>query len=261
MNRNRGIALTIIIVALGGWYWLSHPSPTLSITSPASGATWQAGEERTITWKSRGLGSDKIAITIRRIPPPPLQEEGQEFDPVIFTDLPNTGSASWKISPQYPNGTYAITVHAYPGTLVTNEIVDESEPFALTHPSLLSSLLPLYAGATWQAPEVETFFIGTTTYTGASATSNPVTDTMDPASIFSPFERFYEEKLSALGYRVVNALAAGGHVGGQTGYQKGAETVLVRFHIDYHTISETSPSECPCDVTLSVFSSAASSAL
>lgn len=123
-------------------------------------------------------------------------------------------------------------------------------------PTLSQDLYPLYSGATWNAPEPESVTIGSTTLTGASVSSVPVTDTMDPGSIFTPFEEYYASKLAALGYAVDNYLAAGGHVGGQTGYRKGGTTILTRFHIDYHTVSSTSPSTCPCDVTLSLFSSA-----
>lgn len=124
-------------------------------------------------------------------------------------------------------------------------------PVVLT---LAADLLPLYSSVRWSAVEAESFSIGSTVYRGASVGSALVTNTMDPASIFTPFERYYDGKLKALGWQIANELAAGGHVGGETGYRKGAATALVRYHIDYHSVSVTAPSECPCDVTLSVFS-------
>ncbi|HUX35549.1 MAG TPA: hypothetical protein VMV71_00785 [Candidatus Paceibacterota bacterium] len=122
------------------------------------------------------------------------------------------------------------------------------------HPKLAEDLYPLYDQAGWNAVEAEQFIIGTTTYSGASITSIPTKGTADPGSIFTPFERHYDQKLKALGWTVANDLAAGGHVGGQTGYRKGNAVILVRFHILYHTVTDTAPSECPCDVTLSLFS-------
>jgi len=77
---------------------------------------------------------------------------------------------------------------------------------------------------------------------------------MNPGSIFTPFESYYDAKLKALGWSVANDLAAGGHVGGQTGYRKGGSVILTRFHIDYQTKPANAPSECPCTVTLSLFS-------
>lgn len=121
-------------------------------------------------------------------------------------------------------------------------------------PTLLGDIYPLYSAVQWDEPTTESFLIGTSTYSGASITSTPVVNTMDPGSVFTPFEKYYEQKLKALGWAVANDLAAGGHVGGQTGYRKGGEVILTRFHIDYRTIPSNAPSECPCDVTLSLFS-------
>ncbi|HEX8946668.1 MAG TPA: hypothetical protein VF829_00425 [Candidatus Paceibacterota bacterium] len=123
-----------------------------------------------------------------------------------------------------------------------------------TAATLSPDAYPLYNAVSWNAPETESFIIGTTTYSGTSVTSVPVTGTMDPGSVFTPFERYYSQKLAALGYSVDNALAAGGHVGGQTAYRKGDSLILTRFHINYHTLPANAPSECPCDVTLSLFS-------
>ncbi len=125
---------------------------------------------------------------------------------------------------------------------------------AVVHPTISQDLYPLFSGVSWNQPEVETFTISTSTYSGASVSSSPVMNTMDPGSVFTPFERYYESKLVALGYTEDKYLAAGGHVGGQTGYRKGESLILTRFHITYHTAPSDAPSECPCDVTLSLFS-------
>jgi len=258
MNRVSVSLIALLLLAGGVWYWWSvrpSASPTITITTPAGDEAWQSGEEQTISWTTHGVpASNKIAITIRRVPPPPLQEEGQEFDPILFTDLPNTGSTTWKISSMYPNGTYVLGINAYESVPITTAISAESAQFSITHPTLSAELYPLYDSADWNASETESFIIGTTSYSGTSITSAAVTDTMDPGSIFTPFERYYEQKLKALGWQVANDFAAGGHVGGQTGYRKDGAVILTRFQIVYHTVSENAPSECPCDVTLSLFS-------
>ena len=260
MNRTILLLIIAILVAGGAWYWWSaQPGalPTITITAPAGGESWQPGEEHTISWSAHGVpASDKISITIRRIPPPPLQQEGQEFDPIIFTDLPNTGSTTWNISPMYPSGTYVLGISAYESVPVTNPVSAESAQFSITHPTLSQDLYPLYSGASWGAPAAESFVIGTTTYSGASVASAATTGTMNPGSVFTPFQNYYDQKLKALGWKVANDLAAGGHVGGQTGYRKDGAVILTRFNIVYHTTPANAPSECPCDVTLSLFSSA-----
>ncbi len=225
------------------------------ITSPAGGETFKTGETHIISWKADALpAADKIAVTIRRVPPPPLREEGQEFDPIIFAGLPNGGSVSWKISPMYPDGTYVLGVGAYASVPVTNEISAESAEFTIMRPKLSEDLYPLYSGAEWDAPSTETAEISTTTVSGVGAGTVPILNTMDPGSAFSPFEKYYREKLLGLGWKVDNQLEAGGPMGGQTGYRKGDKLILVTFSTVFHDVVPDRPVQCPCDVTLHLFS-------
>lgn len=131
-----------------------------------------------------------------------------------------------------------------------------AKPSALpaARPELSADLYPLYADADWNAPMAESVTIGTSTYAGASVATAPVLNTMDPGSVFMPFEQYYDRKLKALGWESAMDLDAGGHTGGQTGYRKDGRLVLARFRIDYHANPPDAPSECPCDVTLSLFS-------
>ncbi|MDD3531047.1 MAG: MliC family protein [Candidatus Pacebacteria bacterium] len=121
-------------------------------------------------------------------------------------------------------------------------------------PRIAQDLYPLYDQIAWGASAPESFVIGTTTYAGVSITSDTIGTTMDPGNIFTPFEQYYDQKLKGLGWQVANELAAGGHVGGQTGYRKGNSIILTRFKIDYTVVPKNAPSECPCNVTLSLFS-------
>ncbi len=127
-------------------------------------------------------------------------------------------------------------------------------PQEIPAPQLSADLYPLYAAAHWNALSPERFMIGTTSYSGTSITSDPLSAGMDPGSVITPFDAYYDKKLKMLGWRIANDLAAGGHVGGQTGYRKGTSTILTRFHIDYQVRPENAPTECPCTVTLSLFS-------
>jgi hypothetical protein len=258
MNRLFAPLVVLLLLLGGAWYWWSaRPSalPSIAIASPAGGEMWQAGEEHAILWNTRGVpAGDKISVTLRRIPPPPLQQEGQEFDPVVFTDLPNTGSTTWKVSAMYPGGTYVLGISAYEGVPVTNPISAESMSFTIAHPKLAIDLYPLYSGASWNASEVEEATIGTTTYRGASMTSATIDAGMNPGAAFTPFTDYYDKLMKEHGWHVANDLAAGGHTGGQVGYRNGPGIILVGFHIDYQVRPANAPSECPCSVTLSLFS-------
>lgn len=102
--------------------------PSITLLSPNGGEIWAVGSKYTIKWNTKNIPStDKVSITLGRIPPPPLPEEGQEFDPIIFTDLSNTGSKEWTISYMYPAGNYIITINGYhslpllPGNYVSDQ--------------------------------------------------------------------------------------------------------------------------------------------
>lgn len=260
MSKTLVLLVALVLVAGGAWYcWSAQPNApaTITVTAPAGGEVFQPGEEHTISWETHNVPArDKISITIRRIPPPPLQEEGQEFDPIVFTDLPNTGSTTWTISDMYPEGAFVLGISAYASIPITNAISAESKQFTIAHPKLAIDLYPLYVGAAWNKSVVESFTIGTTTYSGASMASSPIDADMSPASVITPFENYYDKLLKERGWNVANNLAAGGHVGGQTGYHNGSGIILTRFHIEYKNQYENAPSECPCNVTLSLFSTA-----
>lgn len=263
MGMKRTIITAIVFVVLIGFalytfVWKDssqNPSPDLTFTSPAGGEVWQTGEEQIIAWTADSIPADyKISLSIRRVPPPPLQDEGQEFDPVIFTNLPNTGSVSWEIHPMYPSGTYVLGLHTYDSLPATDEVSIESKEFTIIRPELNADLYPLYPNADWQPAETETVMIGEEELAGHSVTSATIHADMDPSSVFMPFEAYYEDKLTSLGWTAENNLAAGGPMGGQTGYVRDGQTILIRYETTFQNVTEDAPAECPCDVTLSVFS-------
>jgi len=129
-------------------------------------------------------------------------------------------------------------------------------PAQQTAPQLSPDLYPLFGGVNWGVPWAESALIGTSTFAGASIRSATTTDTADPAGVFMPFLNYYDQKLKALGWQVANDLAAGGHTGGVTGYRKAGGVILVSYRVVYHVVPADAPSECPCDVVLSLFSTA-----
>ncbi|MDE2019271.1 MAG: MliC family protein [Patescibacteria group bacterium] len=133
------IAAGIILVAGGSWYILGRRGqqpaarPLITVTAPAAADSWAIGSTHLITWTTANISpGNKISITLRRIPPPPLPAEGQEFDPVLFTNLESTGSVDWTIASQYPSGTYVLGITSYASIPVEDPIMAESAPFALT---------------------------------------------------------------------------------------------------------------------------------
>lgn len=130
------ITLFLLIVLGGGGiiYWkLRNTPPSITLLSPNGGEVIKEGSVYTIKWETKNIpASNKISINIRRIPPPPLQQEGQEFDPIIFVNLENTGSVKWTVSDTYPEGSYVLGITSYASVPITNPISDESDaPFRI----------------------------------------------------------------------------------------------------------------------------------
>jgi hypothetical protein len=127
------IFLAAVAVICGSVYFLKKGrAPSIQIVFPKSGVILKSGTVQMIRWKSENIpGANKISVAIRRISPPPLQEEGQEFDPLIFVNLPDTGSKEWTVSDMYLNGTYVLEIASYASVPVTNPITATSEEFSI----------------------------------------------------------------------------------------------------------------------------------
>ncbi len=136
MNKSLVIAVVLIIIfGVGVFAYLQYKSmsaenlqPSITLIFPNGGETLEEGSTYTIKWETQNIPSTyKISITIRRVPPPPLPTEGQEFDPIVFVGLENTGSAEWNVAYMYPEGNYLLGITAYALTPITNPISDESD--------------------------------------------------------------------------------------------------------------------------------------
>jgi membrane-bound inhibitor of C-type lysozyme len=140
MEKSYSISIAIIALALLGgvsWYlWENNkgaePVTQTIVTSPRAGDVWAIGEKHMISWKTEGMTvGNKVSIGLRRVPPPALQKEGQEFDPLLFVNLENTGSVEWTIGKGYPDGTYVISITSYKSLPITDSQVYESAPFRI----------------------------------------------------------------------------------------------------------------------------------
>jgi membrane-bound inhibitor of C-type lysozyme len=136
MKKNTlSLILIIVIFAVGVvLYWQQrnttkeNAQPVINLISPNGGETFTEGLSYTIAWSTKNIpDTDKISINIRRVAPPPLPTEGQEFDPLIATNLENTGSYAWTVSDTYPDGNYFLGITSYASLPITNPITDESD--------------------------------------------------------------------------------------------------------------------------------------
>ncbi len=116
--------------------------------------------------------------------------------------------------------------------------------------NLPADVYPLYSGATWSEVQPKTF----EKLTGYEITAIAAKDTTNIAEATYPFEKYYAEKLTAEGWAIDNSLAAGGPGASITAYVKSGNYIIVSFSTDFKGGGENEPVQCPCDVSLSVFS-------
>jgi hypothetical protein len=127
------VSVVVVLALVGVIYWqyknmtARSAQPSITIISPDGGEVLKEGSTYTIKWETKNIpAANKISITIRRVAPPALPTEGQEFNPIVFINLENTGSKDWTVSDMYPEGNYIIEINSYASTPITNPISDES---------------------------------------------------------------------------------------------------------------------------------------
>jgi|SRR5579862_6207785 len=134
---------------------------------------------------------------------------------------------------------------------------DSMTPSAGPAGSMINDVYPLYANLTWTAEQPKTMTLGTLTLTGIQAVSQPVANVTDLAAIFKPFEAYYANKLQAAGWSVNTSLAAAGPGAATTVYTKGQSYAVVGYSTNFKGGGANAPAQCPCDITLSVFTTTA----
>lgn len=121
------LAIAMILGVLAYWRY-GNIDPSISLISPNGGETLQKGSVYTIKWETHNIPiENKISVHIKKIDSSTSPIEGQEFDPIIFTNLVNNGSVDWMISDIYPEGDYVIEINSYASTPITDVISDESD--------------------------------------------------------------------------------------------------------------------------------------
>jgi hypothetical protein len=255
------VIITVIILPILEPHRQPQPSiPSISITSPNAADIWTTESTHAITWTIKNIPPEnKISLTLRRIPPPPLQAEGQEFDPILFINLENTGSINWSIGDNYPDGTYILGITSYASIPVTNPITSESAPFQITRTHHLNAdLYPLYSGISWgnEKAATTTMRLKTTTFpiNGYKITSQTINGITNIAAITTPFTDYYRQKLLAAGWKQNIYMEAGRPGSEIEGYIKGNNSITIEFDSVFTVKNPNEPEQCPCNTTLSIFS-------
>lgn len=118
---------------------------------------------------------------------------------------------------------------------------------------------PLYPGAEWGRETAETAGTETTAADGngtgiVTVTSEPFVDVTNIAAVSTPFTEYYRQKLTAAGWKPDMMREADGPGANVSYYAKDDRFIIVSFQSDFKVRSDDAPSECPCDVRLSIAS-------
>jgi hypothetical protein len=124
-------------------------------------------------------------------------------------------------------------------------------PTSNNAPVLPADVYPLYPGVKWGAA----YTASTTDGVGYRVDAQSVMQVMDIGAVFMPFVSYYEQKLSSAGWVRDMMREAGGPGGGVSVYTKGSDAISVIYSTTFHAKHDNAPSECPCDVQLSLVSS------
>ncbi len=114
-------------------------------------------------------------------------------------------------------------------------------------PELEADAYPLYDGVEWG--EVQKLEGGL-----LRVASKPVLNTTNIAAVATPFTQYYQQKLTAAGWEQDIMREASGPGANVSTYINGDRFIVVSFESEFKVKSDDAPSECPCDITLSITS-------
>ncbi len=117
--------------------------------------------------------------------------------------------------------------------------------------NLNADAYPLYKGIQWGAESAKVY---EKKFSGYQVTSAPIVDITDLSAVSMPFDSYYKNKLESAGWKVDNALAAGGPGASITGYKKGSDYIIASYTTKFKAGGVNEPGQCPCDISFSVFS-------
>jgi hypothetical protein len=119
---------------------------------------------------------------------------------------------------------------------------------------------PLASGITWGDLKAATTTIpaksqnAQSVLAGIQITSQPITNITNLSATSLPFVSYYQKKLSAAGWTVDNAIAAGGPGDDVRGYKKGSNYIVLSYSSVFKNDGGgVAPESCPCAMTFSIF--------
>ena len=110
--------------------------------------------------------------------------------------------------------------------------------------ALNADLYPLYSGVSWGEAHTATEHAVVT----IKLLSDPFINITDLSQEFTPFLKYYKDKLTAVSWVEDISQAAAGPGSEVIVFKKGDSTILISYKTLFHTISKDAPEQCPCDL-------------
>lgn len=167
---------------------------------------------------------------------------------VIVNYADRAASDPMTIAPSVGVSKYLVTANNTSGTVSLYE-------------TPIGDAYPLASGITWGDMAAATTTIpatgaqgGQVTLAGVRITSQAIPNLTDLSAASSPFEKYYQKKLTAAGWKVDNSIAAGGPGADIIGYKNGDEYIIIQYtSVFKNDGGGVAPETCPCDMTFSIF--------
>lgn len=139
---------------------------------------------------------------------------------------------------------------------ITSTVVlrDENTTQASTTKNMVADVYPLYESLTWGDETPVSKTLGTTTVQGFEVSSQDIKNVTDISGYAVPFRHYFDEILSARGWKQDPLYDADGAGSSEWTYTKGSQYIVLSYESASLNQAKDQPFSCPCTTTFEIFS-------
>ncbi len=123
---------------------ITQAGPTITVTAPATGTTWNKGATRTIGWTKSGTMNAYVKLRL-------YNSAGTAVAAVIADNVANSGTYSWTVPAGLAVGNYLVRVKT-----VDNQVYDDSTVFTIAEAGPTIEVTAPTAVSSWKKGSVQT---------------------------------------------------------------------------------------------------------
>ena len=128
-----------------------------------------------------------------------------------------------------------------------------TQPTAVSK-NMANDVYPLYESLNWGGETPITKTLGTTTVQGFEVESQDIQNVTDISSYAVPFRRYFDEILTARGWKHEPIYDADGAGSSEWTYTKGNQYIALSYESTSLNKATNQPFSCPCTTTFEIFS-------